>query len=188
MNFPWMDKNPAYAAFKVGRCTYGTPKILEYSHRNPNPCFSVGSFTMISSGVVVVFGGERLDWVTSAPLFAIGLAPSGKVKPDGWNDDRGNVVIGNDVWIGMDALIMAGVTIGHGAVVGARSVVTRDVAPYSVTAGNPARHRRFRFDEDTIRKLLEISWWDWPDEKIKENWAMLHGDARQFVERHWRPE
>lgn len=80
---------------------------------------------------------------------------------------RGDTVVGNDVWIGMDATIMPGVTIGDGVIIGACSVVTKDVEPYTAVGGNPARPIRKRFDETTIAKLLEIRWWDWPLDTIK---------------------
>ena len=81
-------------------------------------------------------------------------------------DRRGDIVIGNDVWIGYEAVILSGVTIGDGAIVAARSVVTRDVEPYTIVGGVPARHIRRRFDEETIDALLELRWWDWPPEKL----------------------
>ncbi|MCL4113642.1 UNVERIFIED_CONTAM: hypothetical protein GTU68_049269 [Idotea baltica] len=90
---------------------------------------------------------------------------------------KGDTVIGNDVWIGMEAVIMPGVTIGDGAIIGARSVVAKEVAPYTVVAGNPAQPVKRRFDEDTTQSLLEISWWDWPVEKIEANIdAIVGGD------------
>ena len=87
---------------------------------------------------------------------------------DAW-DNKGDIVIGNDVWIGYDAVILSGVTIGDGAIIGARAVVTKDVPPYTIVGGIPARHIRKRFDEETVTRLMELKWWEWPDEKIKEN-------------------
>jgi carbonic anhydrase/acetyltransferase-like protein (isoleucine patch superfamily) len=86
---------------------------------------------------------------------------------------KGDVVIGNDVWIGRGAFIGSGVHIGDGAVIGAQAVVMKDVPPYSITAGNPARHIKYRFDEATICKLLEIRWWDWTDEDIERAGKLL---------------
>ena len=86
------------------------------------------------------------------------------------------MIIGNDVWIGDRATILSGVRIGDGAVIGAGSVVTKDVEPYSIVAGNPARPKRTRFDEETIKKLLEIKWWDWPVEKINDNVNVICSD------------
>lgn len=84
-------------------------------------------------------------------------------------DNKGNIIIGNDVWIGFEALILAGVSIGDGAIIGSRAVVTKDVPPYTIAAGVPARPIRKRFDDDTISNLIKIKWWNWPDEIITEN-------------------
>ena len=85
-----------------------------------------------------------------------------------WNLDKGDIVIGNDVWIGYEAVIMAGVHIGNGAVIASRAVVTKDVPPYTIVGGTPAREIRKRFDEQTIARLQELQWWDWSFEKISE--------------------
>ena len=84
-------------------------------------------------------------------------------------DNRGDIVIGNDVWIGYEAVILSGVTIGDGAVIGARAVVTKDVPPYTIVGGVPARPIRKRFDDNTITALLRLRWWDWPRERIARN-------------------
>ena len=83
-------------------------------------------------------------------------------------DDKGDIVIGNDVWIGFEAVVLAGVHIGDGAIIGARAVVTKDVPPYTIVGGVPAREIRRRFDADTVERLLRLRWWDWPIEKIRE--------------------
>ena len=85
--------------------------------------------------------------------------------PEAW-DNRGDIVIGNDVWIGYEAVVLAGVTIGDGAVIGTRAVVTRDVPPYTIVGGVPAKPIRTRFPEKTIQQLLELRWWDWPPERV----------------------
>ncbi|MBW9147045.1 CatB-related O-acetyltransferase [Clostridium sp. CM027] len=87
---------------------------------------------------------------------------------DAW-DNKGDIVIGNDVWIGYDAIIMAGVKIGDGAIIGTRAVVTKDVPPYTIVGGIPAKVIKKRFSDDIILKLLKIKWWDWTDEKIQAN-------------------
>lgn len=84
-------------------------------------------------------------------------------------DHKGDIVIGNDVWIGYEAVVMAGVTIGDGAIIGARAVVTKDVPPYTIVGGVPARKIRRRFSDDVIAQLLELKWWDWPAEQIQRN-------------------
>ena len=92
-------------------------------------------------------------------------------------DNKGDIVIGSDVWIGYEAVVMAGVTVGDGAIIGARAVVTKDVPPYTVVGGVPARPIRKRFDEDTIARLMELKWWDWPQERIALNIeAIKRGD------------
>lgn len=91
----------------------------------------------------------------------------GRVK-ETW-DNHGDITIGNDVWIGYEAVIMSGVTIGDGAIIGTRAVVTRDVAPYTIVGGVPAKPIKKRYDETTIERLLDLKWWDWPFEIVKEH-------------------
>lgn len=98
-------------------------------------------------------------------------------------EDKGPTVIGNDVWLGYESLIMPGVHIGDGAAVGSRSVVTKDVPPYTVVAGAPARVIRKRFDDATIEALLELKWWDLPEEELKDLLPYLvHGDLEHVLE------
>lgn len=97
---------------------------------------------------------------------------------------RGNTVVGNDVWIGARALIMSGVNIGNGAVVAAGSVVTKDVPPYAIVGGNPAKIIRYRFDASVIDKLQQIAWWDWPDDKIQAELPSLLSEPDAFLTRH----
>ena len=91
---------------------------------------------------------------------------------DAW-DNRGDIVVGNDVWIGYEAVVLSGVTIGDGAIIGARAVVTRDVPPYAIVGGVPARLIRKRFDDKTVETLLRLKWWDWPSEKIARHIAAI---------------
>ena len=84
-------------------------------------------------------------------------------------DNKGDIVIGNDVWIGYEAVILSGVTIGDGAIIGARAVVTKDVPPYTIAGGVPAKAIRKRFSDDTVSALLKSKWWDWPEEKIQRS-------------------
>ena len=101
----------------------------------------------------------------------------GKAYPN-----KGDTHVGNDVWIGYRATIMPGVTIGHGAIIGACAVVTRDVPPYAIVGGNPARVIRMRFEADTVARLLTLAWWDWPMEKITRFAPLLTGDVAAFLE------
>ncbi len=97
------------------------------------------------------------------------------ISPENFNweahiwDNKGDIIIGNDVWIGYEAIIMAGVTVGDGAIIGTRAVVTKDVPPYTIVGGVPAKVIRKRFSDDVISTLLEAKWWDWPEEKIKKH-------------------
>ncbi len=93
--------------------------------------------------------------------------------PAAW-DNKGDIVVGSDAWIGYEAVILAGVTIGDGAIIGTRAVVTKDVPPYTIVGGVPAKPIRKRFNEDTIARLLELRWWDWPEERIRENIPAIH--------------
>jgi virginiamycin A acetyltransferase len=137
----------------------------------------IGKFCMIASGVEFIMNGaNHLSNAISAYPFAIfgddwAHAMEGKTYPN-----KGDIVIGNDVWIGYQATILSGVTVGHGAIIGSKSVVASDVPPYSIVAGNPARIIRKRFDEETIEKLIALAWWEWDLEKITKNVAHLTGN------------
>lgn len=130
----------------------------------------IGNFCMIASDVIFIMNGaNHLSESISTYPFAIfggdwSNAMDGKKYPT-----KGDTIIGNDVWIGFGATIMPGVHIGHGAIIASKSVVTKDVEPYSVVGGNPAKEIRKRFSAEEIKKLLEICWWDWPIEKITKN-------------------
>jgi acetyltransferase-like isoleucine patch superfamily enzyme len=154
---------------KIGRFTYGTPRFMLWGEEDR---IEIGSFCSIAEEVVIFGGGEhRTDWITTYPLrIAFGDPLAGK---DGLPASKGKTTIGNDVWIGYRAVILSSVTIGNGAVVGACAVVTADVPPYSIVAGNPARVVKQRFDDRQIEELLRSGWWNWPIEEIREIAAML---------------
>lgn len=153
--------NPAYAAYSIGDWTYGNPQVLSWGEA---ATLTIGKFCSIADGVVIMLGGEHCaDWVTTYP-FSVLFPEAAHIA--GHPKTKGNVAIGNDVWLGKNALILSGVTIHDGAVIGAGSIITKDVAPYSIVAGNPARHMKYRFDQSTINRLLEIQWWNWPLPKI----------------------
>lgn len=172
-----MNKNPQLAAFDIGDKSYGKPTIL---FPGSGSTLQVGKFVSIADDVVIMLGGNhRVDWITTYPLN--GYFPEWS-NIEGHPATKGDVVIGNDVWIGREALIMSGVTIGDGAVVGSRAVVTKNVMPYSIVAGNPATHIRFRFDEKVISELLLIAWWNWSDEIIKKAVPyLLSNDSKALI-------
>lgn len=130
----------------------------------------IGKFCMIASDVTFIMNGaNHLSESISTYPFAIfghdwANAMKGKTYPY-----KGDTIIGNDVWIGYGATVMAGVKIGDGAIIATKSVVTKDVEPYSIVGGNPAKTIRPRFPEQIIKELLEIRWWDWPIEKITKH-------------------
>lgn len=131
-----------------------------------NASLTIGKFCSIARGCKVILGGNhRTDWISTFPFSA--LFPDSPDIPD-YQVSKGDVTIGNDVWIGANVTILSGVTIGDGAVIGAGSVVARDVAPYTVFAGNPGRFKKYRFNAEITAQLLAIKWWDWPDDQIRE--------------------
>jgi acetyltransferase-like isoleucine patch superfamily enzyme len=173
----FMNKNKRYAKYQIGAWTYGNPSIRSWRE---GTTLQIGKFCAIADGVVILLGGEhRIDWVTTYPFSKI----FSKAKRfTGHPRSKGDVIIGNDVWIGREALILSGVTIGNGAVVAARSVVAEDVAPYSIIAGNPAQFIRFRFNKSIIEELQKIAWWNWPLSKIEEAWPLLlSSDIAAFI-------
>lgn len=102
--------------------------------------------------------------------------------PEAW-DNRGDIMIGNDVWIGYDAVVLAGVTVGDGAIIAARAVVTKDVPPYTIVGGVPARPIRRRFSDSEIDQLLELKWWDWPEEKIARSIGVIQSGDLEGLKR-----
>jgi virginiamycin A acetyltransferase len=137
----------------------------------------IGKFCMIASNVTFIMNGANhlTDAISSYPFAIFGQgwehAMDNKTYPH-----KGDTIIGNDVWIGYNATIMPGVTIGHGAIIAANATVVKDVAPYSVVGGNPAQEIKKRFPEETIAKLLELEWWNWDLEKITKNVPYLTGN------------
>jgi len=172
--------NPVYDKHRFGRWTYGSPDI---PYGDEGSTLTVGKFCSFADEVRILTGHEhRIDWVSTYP-FAVAF-PDAKNLPFPART-KGNVVIGHDVWIGTGALILSGVTIGNGAVIGARSVVTHDVPPYAVVGGVPARVIKFRFDAPTIEALQRVAWWDWPEQKIQEALPLLMSDdVRGFLAKY----
>lgn len=136
----------------------------------------IGKFCSIACGAKFIFNSANHTLSSLStypfPIFFEEWGLDVKNITDAW-DNKGDIVIGNDVWIGYEAVIMPGVTIGDGAIIGTRAVVTKDVPPYTIVGGVPAKPIRKRFSEDVISSLLEIKWWDWPKEKIAENISVI---------------
>ena len=146
----------------------------------------IGKFCSIACGAKFIFNSanHNLSSVSTYP-FPIFFEEWGLNIKDvtaAW-DNKGNIIIGNDVWIGYEAVIMAGVTIGDGAIIGTGAVVTKDVPPYTIVGGVPAKPIRKRFDNETLEELLKIRWWDWSEEKIARNiTAIQSGCLKQLQE------
>ncbi|MCT4662053.1 MAG: CatB-related O-acetyltransferase [Tissierellales bacterium] len=145
----------------------------------------IGKFCSIASGAAFMMAGNqghRHDWISSYPFFYSDLSENA-------NDGcafSGDTIVGNDVWIGTDAIILSGVHIGDGAVIAAHAVVTKDVPPYTIVGGNPARPIKKRFNDEYINLLLEMKWWDWPIETIKNAVPILCSNQFDLLEKFYK--
>lgn len=176
----FMAGNQSYSAYDIGVGTYGYPEVLSW---NEGSILRIGRYCSISAHVVIMLGGEhRVDWVSMYPFSILSEGATGMPVN---SRTKGDVILGNDVWVGEGALILSGVSIGDGAVVGARSVVTRDVAPYAIVGGIPAKYIRSRFDEATVQMLQEIAWWQWPEHQIIEALPfLLSSEISVFINKY----
>jgi acetyltransferase-like isoleucine patch superfamily enzyme len=170
LDLHFLSMESQYSMYSVGKFSYCVNRLNVLGGENQVP-LKIGKFCSIAQGVTIVLGGgHRPDWVTTYPFSYI----FDEFKnTQGLPATKGNVVIGNDVWIGINSLILSGVHIGDGAIIGACSVVTKDVEPYTIVAGNPAKVIRKRFDQETIDKLLRIKWWNWNIQKKKDKLSLL---------------
>ena len=146
----------------------------------------IGKFCSIACGVKFLFNSANHTLASLStypfPLFFEEWGLEKQNVAESW-DNKGGIIIGNDVWIGFEAVILAGVTIGEGAIIGTRAVVTKDVPPYTIAGGIPAKPIKKRFDEDTISDLLHIKWWNWPKEKISQHiGAIRSGCIKELME------
>ena len=146
-----------------GQGSYGVPTILEFDYDDSR--LLVGNYCSIG-GIFLLGGYHPIDRVTTYPhRILMKLQGAGR---DGFPSSRGDTVVGSDCYVGRYSLILGGVTIGDGAVIGAGSVVTKDVPPYAIVGGNPAKLIRYRFTEEQRQALLQIRWWDWPRAQVLE--------------------
>ena len=171
--------NPRY--YSAGRGTYGEPRVHVYGgDRENGRRVTIGRYCSIAAEVEIFLGGNhRTDWVTTWPLREIHDLPGAY---DDILTSSGDVVVGNDVWVGRSATILSGVTVGDGAVIATRAVVTRDVRPYAIVGGNPAREIRRRFADGVVTQLLQIRWWDWPEEQILERFELLCQPPERLIQ------
>lgn len=145
----------------------------------------IGKFCSVACGAKFLFtsGNHSLRSLSTYtfPIFYEQWGFDPKNIRDAW-DNKGDIVIGNDVWIGYEAVILSGVTVGDGAVIGTRAVVTKDVPPYTIVGGVPARPIRRRFDPQTIARLEELRWWDWEEERIARNLSAIQSGRPDLLE------
>lgn len=187
-------EDTVYCGCKIGRYTYGYQELLEYFPIAE----SIGRYCSIN-GTAKIWNNHSLDCVTTSPILDhVRFYPweendrrrgyvrrYGKHKENAKFDnsairDNRPVVIGNDVWIGAYVSILPGVHIGDGAVIAAGAVVTKDIEPYAIVGGVPAKTIRYRFDEQMIKKLLEVKWWEWSAEEVEKHMELLY-DPVQFM-------
>lgn len=151
---------PEYKNYEIGEWTIGKPAIRDWQRCK----LHIGRFCTISEKVIIIIGGEHgTNLITTYPFYAL------------WRDyqfwsseTKGDIIIDNDVWIGYGTHILSGVHIGNGSVILPMSLVTKDIPPYTVAGGIPAKPLRQRIPSHLIDKMIKIAWWDWPEEKIKE--------------------
>lgn len=147
----------------------------------------IGSFCSIGSGAAFMMAGNqghRHDWISTFPFYWMPDVAAFSGALNGYLPS-GDTVIGNDVWIGSEAIIMPGVTIGDGALIGTRALVTRDVEPYCIVAGNPAKPIRKRFDDSDIALLLEMRWWNWAEDRLGSAMPLMTSGDVTALHDYW---
>ncbi len=178
-------RKSAKCSIQIGKYTPHTVYIISAETTDR---VVIGKFCSIGFGAVIIAnqGHNLTTGYTDYRVATYAVATLSHFKPSYWLPEKRNFVqIGNDVLIGAYAVILPGVTIGHGAIIGAGSVVTRDIPPYAVVAGTPAKIIRYRYSPDQIAKLLKIAWWDWDEQKIRENMDDFYGKVDAFIEKFY---
>lgn len=167
---------------KFGDYTYGKPNIIRWGD---DGSLIVGKYCCISESVTFLLSADhRMEWVTSYPFVSGKIQKQLKwMKPQPYIKSKGDIIVENDVWIGYDATILPNIKICNGAVIGAKAVVTKDVLPYEIVAGNPAKHIAYRFPQEVIDALLKIKWWDWNIKKIRDNVELMKTISK-FIRTH----
>jgi acetyltransferase-like isoleucine patch superfamily enzyme len=171
-------------SIKKGILTYiGDAEVLcWYTLSEEESTVTIGNYCSLAKRIkFYVDGNHRYDHASTFPFFELGYNVLDTRNKNCWG--KGAPQIGHDVWIGNDAVLMSGITIGHGSIIGANSVVTRDVPPYAIVAGNPGRIVKYRFDTETIEQFLDVQWWDLPQSTVIEELAPLQYDVELFLDK-----
>lgn len=175
----FLNQHTNLQSYDIGDYSYGSP--IDILDLVDDVTLKIGKYCSIAAGVRILLGADhRTDWVTTYPF---NILYSDIVKNTGHPASKGNIIIGNDVWIASGAVLLSGVTIGDGAVIGANAVVTKDVEPYSIVAGNPATFIKKRFSDQVIASLLTIKWWCWSDDEVRQAVPhLLSNDILGFIQ------
>ena len=176
------EEKSTFKGITIGDHTYGHT-ISTFINPFDSGIIVIGKYCSIAQGVKILSASARhsLDYISTYPIK--GTPAPGSVTVQQPEKDL-TTRIGNDVWLGLDSVVMPCVKIGNGAVVGARSVVTSDVPAYAIVAGNPARINRYRFSPEHIVQLERIAWWDWSDEKVERCGNDFYLDIEEFLKKH----
>jgi acetyltransferase-like isoleucine patch superfamily enzyme len=160
--------------YSIGDYTYGSPRIFDWDGKTK---LTIGKYCSIADDVSILLGGNHnTHWVTTYPFSALHSEWPQAAHITGHPATKGDIVIGNDVWLGFGVTVLSGVTIGDGAVIAARSVVTKDIPPYCIAGGAPAKVIKHRFPEHVVEKLLKLQWWNWSENKIRKHIEILCSD------------
>jgi acetyltransferase-like isoleucine patch superfamily enzyme len=166
----------------VGDYTYGLNNLSIQNYKGSEANVIIGKYCSLAPNITIITGGiHPVNWVSTYP-FRAKFDLEGKFE-DGMPYSKGDIIIGNDVWIGTGVTILSGVNIGDGAVIAAGSLIIKDVPPYAIAGGNPAKIIRYRFSEVQIEKLLTIKWWDWDQKRIIKNISIFCSkDINEFID------